>query len=314
MSGQVALDSRRASVRGSPWLLVSAVGLSLDGLDYRASWRNLRTPRVRSQATSLPRKLPEWLEAWSQSRSELPRYYRSNAASEVPWREEGREVTPAITPHCLPSQTARTALERSLLIAIRRELTYCLRVVRQYIPLKDYPDIYVVRSNNNITLSGILLPDWISALTIKDTVYILAHAKQWNTVLLKKVLCHELFHAAMYRYFGERKLIPYWFNEAVAHSLVKREFGSLPTEAEDSPKGHYDFKKIGSLPENIHNITSFTFIDYVSTYLLKHYKPHVIRRTLKLTKELGEFEQAIRTILDSETSTSNKTRKQPKAR
>jgi hypothetical protein len=203
-------------------------------------------------------------------------------------------------PHSLPSQTTRTMLEKSLLTIIKRELTHCVRVVRQYVPLKKYPDIYVVRSKKNLTLNGILLPDWVRALTIKDTVYILTREKQWNTTLLKKVLCHELFHAAVYIYFGDKKPIPYWFNEAVAYSLVKREFGSQPKASKYIIQGHCDFEKKGGLTGNIHSKALFTFINHISTYLLKHYKPHVIRRTLKLVKELGDFEQVISTILDLE--------------
>ncbi len=312
MSDQVALGKCLARVCGSKWHLVLTAILGLDDRDYRASGRNCRALNAWAQATSPPCELPEQPGAWWPCWSAAPRPNSSDATSPDPRRDEARDVSLEIIPHPFSSQTIRTVLERSLLTAIKRELTRCVRVVRQYIPLKKYPDIYVVRSNNSIIFNEILLPDWISALTIKDTVYILAQGKQWNTFLLKKVLCHELFHAAVYRYFGGRKLIPYWFNEAVAYSLVKREFGTQPIATEQSPKLCYNFKEIGSFPENISNSTFFTLIDYISTYLLKYYKPHMIRRTLKLTKELGEFEQAIYKILVLETFVPGKGRKTTK--
>lgn len=191
-----------------------------------------------------------------------------------------------------------TALERILMTIVRKELPRCIKVVRQYIPLKKYPEAYLVRSNKNLRLKGMLIPDWVRALTIRDTVYILAYKEQWNTLLLKKVLCHELFHAAVYRYFGEEKTIPYWFNEAVAYSLVKREFGTETIATEEQ----FGSRKICELPQNIRETTLVTSVDYVSTYLLKHYDPYAIRKTLKRAKESGGFERAMRTILHLDTS------------
>ncbi len=183
-----------------------------------------------------------------------------------------------------------------LIPTIRRELKYCVGVVRQYIPVNKYPDIYILDSTNNLKLNGLLLPEWVKALTIKDTIYILPNGEQWDIASLKKIICHELFHASVNIYYNGRKVIPYWFNEAVAYTLVKKEFNYQSTVVEENIQECFELGTTSSIYKDI-NSTSFTFLDAISTYLLKHYNPQVIRKTLILAKKHGSFDRVVQATL-----------------
>jgi len=186
----------------------------------------------------------------------------------------------------------------SLPFVIKEELKDCVDLVRQYIPLQKYPEIYVVQGNKDLKVFGTPLPDWVRALTIRDTIYILDDGKDWSIGLLKKILCHELFHVGVYIYFGNKQIVPYWFNEAVAFVLGQREFSSETTWTEDKTSRDVSI----GLPAHINDKDLLTFIRHVSKHISENVTPESILRTLKLAKKTGDFEKAMCQILRLELS------------
>ncbi len=165
--------------------------------------------------------------------------------------------------------------------AIARELPACVKRVRQYIPLRRYPTIFIVSVEDGLVLNGRRLPDWIRALTIGQDIYVIAQPTRWSALTLRRMLCHEVFHAAIHAYFGSSTRVPYWLNEALAHSLAAREFGTAG-----------GLRWLPGVPENWKN-----FVRSTALHLARNHTPGSVRAIMKHAKRHGGFDPAICALL-----------------
>jgi hypothetical protein len=92
-------------------------------------------------------------------------------------------------------------------------------MINQFIFLKQLPTIILVseKDSNDFIIHN-QLPSWTKALCRSEGIYILNNK---NVLDWRPILDHELFHAAVYQMYPDPKVIPIWFNEAVAHLIGK---------------------------------------------------------------------------------------------
>lgn len=194
-----------------------------------------------------------------------------------------------------PSSAAGDAATR-LRADIRCEWQSCVSRVRQYVAIRKHPEVFVVAGDGANPLTVTALPVWTRAVTLRSRVFVLADRGPWSRTEVRRVLCHELFHASIWIYLDHRAVLPWWFNEAAAHWVVMRECGpsAEPQPFRDVCRGERHTAAPVTDAAGEPSPLSRAF----SEYLLRNYQPDAMRDMLWQVKAGGDFEAAASAVFD----------------